>query len=315
MNRIGRMILSAGWALAGAAWADAPAATAAPVAATSAPSPVARGAYLAAICGCAGCHTPFGAGGSDLSRLYAGQQPRPGGKEGGTPNITPDPETGIGKWTDAQIAAAIREGKDEDGKPLSPHMPSAAYHGMTDADVAALVAYLRSVKPIVNKITEAEEHESKGGMKPEVLPPAVGNVDPAGDPVKHGSYIAALMRCQGCHTPRKGALKGKLYAGGNEFGMGPQGGKIFSANITSDTATGIGMWKPEDVVASLKELVRPDGTKLKGPMNWFKDAYAQITDSDVAAVAAFVKAIPPVKNKVPLAIAPAAPKGEAKPAS
>jgi hypothetical protein len=67
------------------------------------------------------------------------------------PNITPDPQTGIGKWTDAQIVAAIREGKRPDGTIIGPPMPIALYRGMAEDDAAAVVAYLRSVKPGVNK--------------------------------------------------------------------------------------------------------------------------------------------------------------------
>jgi mono/diheme cytochrome c family protein len=271
------------------------------------PTLVERGEYIATICSCAGCHTPWGPMGRDNSKLYAGSPGRRKG-EGGTSNITPDPVTGIGKWTDAQIIAAIREGKDDDGRKLSSHMPSAAYHAMTDDDARALVAYLRSIPAIVNKIEEVKMDAKEMKETPD-LPPATGNVDVTADPVKHGAYIVGIMRCVGCHTPRKGDLAGKAWAGGNEFDLPPfmGGGKFFSSNLTSDSATGIGMWKAEDVAASVRELVRPDGTKIHGPMNGHKDDYARLSDADAMALAAFIKAIPPIVNKVPAAVMGGAP--------
>lgn len=283
----------------------APAATpsaAAPVAAPAV-SPVQRGEYLAAICGCAGCHTPWGPGGRDNAKLYGGSAGKPGGKGEGTPNISPDPETGIGKWTDDQIIAAIREGKRPDGSRLTGRMPSPAYHGLTDEDARAMVAYLRSVPPVVNKVDRPDPSQVDK-TKLLDLPAAVGNVDVAADPVKHGEYIVGLIRCIGCHTPHAGPLAGKAWAGGNEFKSPPTmgGGTYYSSNLTSDPATGIGMWKPEDVVAGVRELIRPDGTRIHGPMNFHRDDYAKLSDADAAALAAFIKAIPPIVNKVPAAI-------------
>jgi mono/diheme cytochrome c family protein len=243
--------------------------------------------------------------GRDTSKLYAGSAGRPG-KDGkmseSTPNITPDPETGIGKWTDEQVIAAIREGKRPDGSKLTGRMPSPAYHVLTDDDAKAIVAYLRSVPAVVNRIDRAKTGEQDKARLLN-LPPATGNVDVASDPVKHGEYIVGIMRCVGCHTPHAGPAAGKAWAGGNEFALPPQfgGGKFYSSNLTSDTATGIGMWKSEDVAAAVRELVRPDGTKIHGPMNGHKDDYAQLTDADAAALAAFIKAIPPIVNKVPVA--------------
>lgn len=285
---IGILVLVCG--MGPGAWAD-------PAAVTS----VVRGRYLAALCGCAGCHTPWGMTGRDNTRLFAGTPGRPGIKGGESiPNITPDPETGIGRWTDDQIVAAIREGKRADGAPLSEHMPAREYHWLTDDDARALVAYLRTVPAVVNKVPRAPANTAHKA-KLLNLGPAKGNVDDVTDPVRHGAYIVAMMRCIGCHTPRKGSLAGRPWVGGVEFALPAAmgGGKFYSANLTGDPATGLGSWKIEDVIAAVRELIRPDGSKVHGPMTAHKDDYALLTDADAHALGAYIKAIPPVVNKVP----------------
>lgn len=297
MRRIGYAVMAFG--VAGGAWADVPGA-----AAPKPASPAERGAYVAGIAGCAGCHTPWNMAtkSRDESKLYAGQLPPPGDKaRGGTPNITPDKRTGIGKWTDAQIIAAVREGKRPDGARLSAHMPSAAYHVMTDDDAKALVAFLRTVKPVRNRIPRAKPEP--GAPPPPDLPPAAGNSDPADDPVKHGEYLSSLLRCKGCHTPHEGPLKDAAYAGGNEFktSWGPDAKAVYSSNLTGDPETGLGKWTAAQVADAVRELKRPDGTRILGPMNFHKDDYGLLADADAAALGAYIKALPPVKNKIPVA--------------
>lgn len=125
-----------------------------PAAAQSPASPelVTRGRYLATIMDCAGCHT----GGTlmgrpDPDRLLAGSEvgfeippvgvffPK---------NLTPDPDTGLGRWSDAEIDRAVRRGQSRDGRPLAPVMPWPSYSTLTDDDARALIAYLRSIKPV-----------------------------------------------------------------------------------------------------------------------------------------------------------------------
>lgn len=112
----------------------------------------ARGAYLTGILGCGDCHTPGAmAGKPDMNRRLGGsdvgwQVPGLGVFVG--PNLTPDRDTGLGRWTDAEIVAAIRTGMRPDGRQLAPVMPYMGYSQMTDADAAAIVAYLRTLKPV-----------------------------------------------------------------------------------------------------------------------------------------------------------------------
>jgi mono/diheme cytochrome c family protein len=124
---------------------------AAPAARADNPDPVARGAYLATIMDCAGCHMPRGADGAPLFAA---------GLSGGTvgfeipglgvfwgPNLTPD-ASGLGGWSDDAIAAAIAAGQRPDGRALAPAMPWMSYAALEPADLAALVAYLRSLPPV-----------------------------------------------------------------------------------------------------------------------------------------------------------------------
>ncbi|MEO8299373.1 MAG: c-type cytochrome, partial [Burkholderiales bacterium] len=118
---------------------------------------VERGRYLVeSIAGCGNCHTPQGPNGPLAGKALAGgllfkEAPF----DAVSANITPDPETGIGKWTDAQIALAIREGKRPDGTLIGPPMPFGLYRGISDNDVAAIVAYLRTVPPVKNAVPKS----------------------------------------------------------------------------------------------------------------------------------------------------------------
>jgi mono/diheme cytochrome c family protein len=115
----------------------------------------ARGKYLVSIAGCNDCHTPgYFFGKPDPSRFLGGSEvgfevPGLGVFHG--PNLTPDKETGLGGWTDAQIVTAITTGKRPDGRELAPIMPWRAFANFTREDVSAIVAYLRTLPPVKNK--------------------------------------------------------------------------------------------------------------------------------------------------------------------
>ena len=117
---------------------------------------VARGKYLVTIGGCQDCHTPghfFGK--PDMTRVLGGSEVGfdiPGVGTFYGPNLTPDKTTGLGGWTDAQVTTALRTGVRPDGRVLAPIMPWRALAVLTDQDAAALVAYLRSLPPVANKV-------------------------------------------------------------------------------------------------------------------------------------------------------------------
>ena len=156
----------------------------------AAQTPLERGTYLmTSIVACGNCHTQNTPQGPVPGmELAGGTKFEEGFGIAYASNITPDPETGIGKWTDAQIITAIREGKRPDGSIIGPPMPVPLYRDLSDGDVRAIVAYLRSVKPVANKVSKAEY---KVPLPPSYGPPVttVAAV-PRTDRVKYGAYLA-----------------------------------------------------------------------------------------------------------------------------
>jgi mono/diheme cytochrome c family protein len=261
---------------------------------------VERGDYLSKMLGCVYCHA-----GVDAKGLPDSTRPFEGGFEvtekfgkWRSPNITPHPGSGIGNWKDDEIAAAIREGVRPGGKQLYPIMPYLNYNRMTDDDVKALVAYLKTVKPIDNVV---QPNNNLKLPQPVARRPA-NAPDPAGDSMKHGEYLVTLMHCGMCHTPvGKDGMPDmtKAFSGGFELELPMLGtGKLYGSNITSDPTTGIGKWTQTDVETSIKTLVRPDKTIIQGPMQFYLSGWSQMKDEDLKAIATYVKAIPPIKNKV-----------------
>lgn len=260
---------------------------------------VERGRYLAnGPVACANCHTPRG---PDMALLpdkgYAG-----GFKivdpafEVYTANITPDKDTGIGSWTDAQIITAIREGKTRDGKIIFPPMPVPTYNAMSDADVKAIVAYLRTVKPIHNEVPQ-----SKYNVPQQAMPPAKGLPSPSPkDKVAYGGYIVnALAHCFECHSgpDARGVpdLKNNLGSGGFLITLAP-GATVMTPNITQDPETGIGKWTDADIKKAMTHGVRPDGGRLSPPMPF--PFFKNMSNADLDAVVAYLRTIPPIKRVV-----------------
>ncbi|MCP3138668.1 c-type cytochrome [Pyxidicoccus xibeiensis] len=173
----------------------------------SASNPVARGRYLAeAVLGCVSCHTE-----RDVSR-YAG--PLRGaalagacyGKEWGlpgrvcAPNLTSDPEHGIGRWTDAELLRAIREGYGRDGRTLFPMMPYTEWRTLSDEDARAVVAYLRQVPPVPHSVPRTElPAEVLAGIASlaSALPGPVPA--PGSGELARGRYLATVAQCAFCH--------------------------------------------------------------------------------------------------------------------
>ena len=209
-------------------------------------------------------------------------------------NITPDKETGIGTWTDDQIMTAIRRGIDPEGKIIFPPMPVPTYNNLSDDDVKAVVAYLRTLKPIHNEIAE-----SKWNIPQQAMPPPKGlPAPPMSDKVAYGRYIVtAEAHCFECHTPMgaQGPDMSKLGAGGMEIALAP-GAVVRTPNITPDPETGIGKWTDQQIRDALTKGITPTGRHLSPPMPfpWFKN----MTPDDIDAVIAYLRTIPPVKNKV-----------------
>jgi mono/diheme cytochrome c family protein len=144
---------------------------------------IARGRYLVTISGCSDCHTPGALLGSpDMKRYLGGSDVGfaiPGAGVFVGENLTPDKETGLGSWTDPQIISAIRTGKTPDGRELSPVMPYPALSKLTDADAQAIVAFLKSLQPVSNKVKNFGPGDKVTINVSAVLPPDVYNALPA----------------------------------------------------------------------------------------------------------------------------------------
>jgi mono/diheme cytochrome c family protein len=207
-------------------------------------------------------------------------------------NITPDPETGIGKWSDAEIKTALLEGVRPNGVHLAEAMPTGFYKVLAPADLDGIVAYLRSVKPVSNKVPDPIY---KINLPHQILPGAEKPMPAAdlADKVQHGRYLATIGHCMECHTPFGPPGTGvdfqnSLGKGGREF-KGPWGVSI-SRNITSSKSAGLGDWSDADIKRALTEGVRKDGSKLKPPMGF--RYYGKMTDGDIDAVVAFLHTVP-----------------------
>jgi len=263
------------------------------VAGASAETPVERGAYLVnTIMTCQNCHTPKGPSGDIAGRELSGglSWDEPPFKVTAS-NITPDPETGVGKWTDAEIKTLMRTGVRPNGVHVAAVMPTGFYGILTEDDLNAIVAYLRTVKPINNKVPDPvykmnlPRQVFPGGEKPQV---------DFGDPVKRGFYLATIGHCMECHTPFGQAgvdFKGSLGKGGRDF-PGPWGVSK-SRNITAHKTAGIGAWSDAEIKRAITQGVSRDGSPLKPPMGY--GYYAKMTDADLDAVVAYLRTVPPLE--------------------
>jgi len=262
--------------------------------AARAESPLERGTYLMhSIVACGNCHTPKGPNGElPGMELAGGFKVTDEAFVAVVPNITPDPETGIGKWTDAQIITAIREGKRPDGSIIGPPMPIGMYKNMSDSDVKAIVAYLRQVKPVKNAVGKSEY---KIPLPPSYGPPVTSVAEvPRNDKLRHGAYLAGpLGHCMECHTKLVNGvpdLEHRAGAGGNKF-EGPFGISI-SRNITPDQTHGIGKWTLAEFKTALGSGVRPNGEQLKPPMGF--GYYKNISDEDFEAIWTYLGSLKPL---------------------
>jgi mono/diheme cytochrome c family protein len=263
---------------------------------------VARGKYVFGATGGCGCHTvpkgPPNAGG----RRYDG----PFGTVYAT-NITPDPQTGIGTWTDEQIITAIRLGRRPNGERLLPVHPFTVFNGMAEEDLRALVAFLRTV-PAVNRPNQPKRitvplFESVflpawlAAFAPRETPPAKAPTSG----LARGEYLVrAVGHCGECHTPRTMtmATDNSRFLGGNPRGPEDQA----MPNITPDRATGIGTWSVEDIAYYLGSGNKPDGDVAGGLMAEVIEGtlagYKDMTQDDLQAIAQYLKSLPRIRNKI-----------------
>jgi len=213
-------------------------------------------------------------------------------------NITPDKETGIGKYTDGEIARALRYGVHPNGDPVYDFMP---FHNMSDEDLTAVLSYLRSQKPVKNEVPENKLNILGNIVKAFMVKP-VGPSGKVPETVKqdtsaeYGKYIAiSVAECNGCHTKRdlSGAYTGEAFAGGNEFNEG--GHKLVTPNITSDSSSRIYGWTAQDFI----NRFRMGKVIPYSPMPW--NSFKRMSDDELTAIYNFLKTVPPAKSEIQLA--------------
>ena len=215
-------------------------------------------------------------------------------------NITP---YGIGNWTDGEVLRAITSGVSKDGRALFPIMPYLAIGQIDLEDVHSIIAYIRTLKPIENKVPDSKSDFPMNFIINTIPKKPDFHTRPdTTDKVSYGRYLAAV--CIECHSTFKGStmVKGMEYAGGREFPL-EGGGIVRSANLTPDPETGTGNWTESFFIARFKvysdtNYVPPAvGPKdFNSFMPW--TMFARMRTEDISSIFVFLKTLKPVTNKV-----------------
>ncbi len=254
---------------------------------------VARGEYLVTgPAGCGNCHSPLGPEGFVAGQELSGRLVEDNDAFTAiAPNITPAGR--VADWSDAELGRAIREGLRPDGSLVGPPMPYPMYRGLSDTDVSAIVAYLRTVPAVEN---DPGSSEYRIPLPPAYGPPieSVADVAP-GVSVEYGAYLAGpVAHCMECHTPfgpMGPMLDTDLGRGGFEF-HGPWGISVAS-NITSHE-DGLAGYSDDEVAAMIVQGMRPDGSPMFPPMPY--GFLANMTDDDLAAIILYLRSLPPLPS-------------------
>jgi mono/diheme cytochrome c family protein len=272
-------------------------------------SPAERGAYLVStIMACGNCHTPRDADGKPIAeKAFSGGLTITSPAFTATAaNITPDRETGIGSWTDAEIKRALLEGMRPDhghlaGVPLAAVMPASFYKALLPDDLDAVVAYLRTVKPLRNEVAEPVY---KAPVRRDPYPDAEAgfNADAFTDPVRRGTYLVTIGHCMECHAAWSRGVsdfKGGLGKGGRPFSPQVVPGEptdvppTITANITSHPTAGIGSWTDAEIRRAITQGISRNGRTLKPPMAY--GYYAGLTEADLRDIIAYLRTVPPLQ--------------------
>jgi hypothetical protein len=265
--------------------------------AVRAENPVARGKYLVdSIMACDGCHTPRVNGALVMDKRFSG------GSQiwdehayivKGS-NISSDPEHGIGTWSAADLERLLSEGVRPNGVKVAPQMPFAFYKILTPRDLVAVTAYIRSAAPQDHKV---QAPSYKAAMHYEDIPGAEKpfSDDMLGDPLKRGFYIATIAHCMECHSRHPDGTPGyqDSWGKGGHVMKGPFG-EVKVSNITSNPDKGIGKVSDAELKRTLTQGIGHDGRKLKPPMSR-QEYFSKMTDTDLNALIAWVRTIPPLE--------------------
>jgi mono/diheme cytochrome c family protein len=285
------------------------------------PARLQRGTYLVEhVSHCLKCHS-----GQDADRF--GQPPRAGqlGQGGmvfddkdGVPgvvaaqNITPDPDFGIGKWSDGEVLRAFREGVDRNGEALFPMMPYSYYHAMSDEDARSVLVYLRALAPVHHEVPRKKLDFPVNLLIKSVPQPLDGPVETPTDEQDHlgyGKYLVTVAGCRECHTPHDAhgqLVPGKDFSGGWSMVIRTGAGKVMHVvppNITPHPTTFFGSATKEAWISRVRAFAGMDGPNApvvqpgrNTHMAWA--AYAGMTDRDLGAIYDYMKTLPPIENHV-----------------
>ena len=270
----------------------------------STPQRVMRGEYLVQhVTPCILCHSEHNfkepsapvIQGMLLAGAHIEEQGMPGDVY--SPNLTPDPETGAGRWSDDQLSRAIREGIGHDGRALFPMMPYGHFRFMSDEDVAAVVVYLRTIQPVKHQQPSTKLVFPVNYLIKAVPEPLTGPV-PEPDrstPEKRGAYLVQMSTCSDCHSPSDdhgNPIPGLDFSGGNVF-VGPWG-SVASVNITPD-ASGISYYDKELFIQVMRTgMVGARPLSFVMPTSLFHG----MTDDDLCDIFAYLKTLKAVHHRI-----------------
>jgi hypothetical protein len=217
-------------------------------------------------------------------------------------NITP---AGIGDWTDGELIRAITCGVNKKGEALFPLMPYTGYNGLTKEDLFSIVAYIRSLKPIENKVPE-RNLDFPLNIIVKTIPLenfSMDNQVNKSNSLEYGKYLVQVAGCFDCHTPQeKGKpIMEKNFAGGTEFYL--PGGTLRSANITPDVSSGIGTWTKEQFIQKFKSFDSDSARNVSIGEKSFNTImpwtmYAGMTNEDLGSIYDFLRTLKPIQNIV-----------------
>lgn len=275
---------------------------------------LARGEYLAMhVAVCIDCHST-----RDFSLLSGppvegtfGMGGEKFGHEMGFPgtfyarNITP---AAIGDWSDGEIYRAVTMGVSKDGSALFNLMPYARFGEASKEDIEAIIAYIKTLKPIENQVPKSEpDFPLNLIINTLPHPPNHQPIPDKSDVVAYGKYMVNLASCIECHTPFKPDSPGQpdetlTFAGGFEFKW-PNGAIMRSANITPDIGTGIGSWNKDMFIQRFKMytdsgfvIPKVDPNGFNSPMPW--TMYAGMTTEDLSAIYDYLRTLTPIEHTV-----------------
>ncbi len=260
-----------------------------------------RGKYVFQMAGCASCHTAKAKGAKPLA---GGLQVKTEYGVFVVPNITPDKDTGIGRWTETDFIRAMTQGLSPDGRHYYPAFPYTSYTRMTLLDLRDMWAFLKTTKPVRN-VVPLHQLKFPYDLRPgvgiwKVFFFSPGRFKPDASKSRQwnrGAYIVTgPAHCGECHTPRNfaGAVeKGRAMAGNAEGADGD-----VAPNITPHKKDGIGDWSKDDITLMLESGVVPSGDAVGGSMGHvIENSMSKLTSKDRLAIAIYLQSLKPIAGK------------------